>query len=234
MPVLTAPPVNARPGLAPAGDRGLVERAVVDDALAAAVPETRGSVSAPEDGTAPAHPLAPDRRPRRRPALGTRPPHPRALAALQARRRTDSAPGRTCENQRHRSARRAGPGWRCITRQDPHPPQRRSPGAKGPSAPCLARQDRAPKRQRQANHARHAPFTSEMPVFVRHGTAAPCRTAEQRERPGVSAWICWCARLPPVRTAGMGEDSRSAPHQRSAWPRCLSSSAGGGAALLCR
>ncbi|MEV4942811.1 hypothetical protein [Streptomyces zaomyceticus] len=39
-PVLTAPPANARPALAPAGARGPVEQAVVAGALAAAGPET--------------------------------------------------------------------------------------------------------------------------------------------------------------------------------------------------
>ncbi|MFH8582266.1 hypothetical protein [Streptomyces zaomyceticus] len=39
-PVLTAPPANTRPALAPAGARGLVEQAVVAGALAAAGPET--------------------------------------------------------------------------------------------------------------------------------------------------------------------------------------------------
>ncbi|MCQ1582412.1 hypothetical protein [Streptomyces parvus] len=40
MPVLTAPPATARPDLAPTGNRGPVEQAVVQDALAAAGPET--------------------------------------------------------------------------------------------------------------------------------------------------------------------------------------------------
>ncbi|MCX4852064.1 hypothetical protein [Streptomyces sp. NBC_00893] len=52
MPVLATPPVLARPGLAPAGDRGPVERAVVDGALAAAGPETLVHTDVPQpDGS---------------------------------------------------------------------------------------------------------------------------------------------------------------------------------------
>ncbi|MCX4729464.1 hypothetical protein [Streptomyces sp. NBC_01363] len=52
MPVLTARPVLARPGPAPAGDRGPVERAAVDGALAAAGPETLVRTDIPQpDGS---------------------------------------------------------------------------------------------------------------------------------------------------------------------------------------
>ncbi|MGW2183886.1 hypothetical protein ACWCXX_39105 [Streptomyces sp. NPDC001732] len=40
VPVLTAPPANTQPGLTLTRDRGLVERTVVNGALAAAGPET--------------------------------------------------------------------------------------------------------------------------------------------------------------------------------------------------
>ncbi|MFD6334248.1 hypothetical protein ACFWGI_32335 [Streptomyces niveus] len=46
MPVLTAPPVSTRPG--PAGDRRLVEQAVVDGALAAQPPETLVRTDVPQ------------------------------------------------------------------------------------------------------------------------------------------------------------------------------------------
>ncbi|MFF8786687.1 hypothetical protein [Streptomyces sp. NPDC015125] len=52
MPVLTAPPANAQPGLAPTGDRGPLELAVVDGALAAAEPETLVRTDIPQpDGS---------------------------------------------------------------------------------------------------------------------------------------------------------------------------------------
>ncbi|MEO3976949.1 hypothetical protein [Streptomyces sp. CAU 1734] len=52
MPVLTDLPANARPGLAPSGDRRLVERAVVHGALAAAGPEALVRTDVPQpDGS---------------------------------------------------------------------------------------------------------------------------------------------------------------------------------------
>ncbi|MFD7957286.1 hypothetical protein ACFV4X_27835 [Streptomyces ardesiacus] len=52
MPVLTAPPATARPGLAPAENRGPVEQAVVEGALAEAGPETLVRTDVPQpDGS---------------------------------------------------------------------------------------------------------------------------------------------------------------------------------------
>lgn len=52
MPVLTAPPANDRPALAPAGDRSRVEQAVVTGALAAAGPEMLVRTDVPQpDGS---------------------------------------------------------------------------------------------------------------------------------------------------------------------------------------
>lgn len=52
MPVLTAPPANARSDLAPTGNRGPVEQAVVEGALAEAGPETLVRTDVPQpDGS---------------------------------------------------------------------------------------------------------------------------------------------------------------------------------------
>ncbi|MFD7618582.1 hypothetical protein [Streptomyces sp. NPDC059802] len=52
MPVLTAPPASARPVLAPIGNRGPVEQAVVEGALASAGPETLVRTDVPQpDGS---------------------------------------------------------------------------------------------------------------------------------------------------------------------------------------